>query len=62
MFNPFNKKMEIKKFPKEKEDCKIKIKRTADGGKSISFSGDCSREQLEMAKINFSDNEDKEEY
>lgn len=33
-----------------KENCKIKIKNTK-AGKQIEFSGNCSREQLEMAKM-----------
>ena len=30
-------------------DCKIKIKNTADG-KTISFSGNCSKEQIDVAR------------
>lgn len=31
------------------EDCKIKIKNTADG-KTISFSGNCSKDQIDIAR------------
>mgnify|MGYP001565041571 CR=1 FL=1 len=39
----------------QKDNCKIKIRNTADG-KTISFEGNCSKEQIEMAKnMNFDD-------
>jgi hypothetical protein len=41
------------------EGCKIKIKNTA-SGRQIEFSGNCSKEQLEMAKMNMN-SEEKEE-
>ena len=37
------------KQPRQSDDCKIKIKRT-DKGEEISFSGNCSKEQINMAK------------
>lgn len=39
---------------REQPDCKIKIKKTANG-REISFSGNCSKEQIEIAKSNISD-------
>jgi hypothetical protein len=39
-------------IPRRNDDCKIKIKNTADG-KTISFSGNCTKEQLSMAKDGF---------
>lgn len=40
--------------PMNTENCKIKIKNTAHG-KELSFSGNCSKEQLQMAKSGFLD-------
>jgi hypothetical protein len=45
-----------KPVQKAKEDCKIKIKNTK-GGKQIEFSGNCSKEQLQMAKMNLESGE-----
>ena len=43
---------------KPKEGCKIKIKKLSDGGKSIEFSGSCSKEQLEMARSSMDSEQD----
>ena len=40
-----------KKSPRPDDGCKIKIKQKGDT-KTIEFSGQCSKEQLEMAKTN----------
>jgi hypothetical protein len=42
------------------EGCKIKIKNTSQG-KTISFEGQCTREQLEMAKVNLDSDERDDE-
>ena len=45
----------------QKPDCQIRIKNGAQG-KTISFSGNCSKEQLEMAKyMNGADEIEEEE-
>jgi uncharacterized protein (DUF1919 family) len=46
----FENKFARKPVPKQKSECKIKIKNTPNG-KTITFQGNCSKEQLEMAKI-----------
>jgi len=45
---------------KPKENCKIKIKKTATG-KTIEFEGNCTKEQLQMAKMNMDNPEEVEE-
>lgn len=35
---------------RKKDDCKIRIKNSS-AGRTISFSGNCSKEQLQMAKF-----------
>lgn len=59
MYNPFVKKeMQPMRQMQQKEGCKIKIKNTR-SGKQIEFSGNCSKDQLQMAKMNLeSGNED----
>jgi len=62
MFERFKRKQPIQDVPQQRirrprDDCKIKIKKTSDGGKVISFSGSCRKEQLEMAR--FMNNADK---
>ncbi len=50
----FKKPVEFNKPIKEKKDnCKIKIKNN-NGSKEISFSGTCSREEIQIAKENLS--------
>jgi len=48
----------IKSFPKKpvpkKEGCKIKVRKTKTG-KEISFSGNCSKSELDIAKGNIED-------
>mgnify|MGYP001594267289 CR=1 FL=1 len=39
---------------KSNESCKIKIKNTK-GGRTISFEGNCSKEQLQMAQMGLND-------
>ena len=60
MFNNFNnfKKKPMINRPSSNEDCKIKIKNTK-YGIQIEFSGNCTKEQISMAKINF-DSDDSE--
>ena len=53
--NPINRKPVI-----SSENCKIKIKKTTKG-KEIQFSGNCSKEQISIAKDNLSDVSDRTE-
>lgn len=58
--NPFRKNQRPLGMPKpKKDDCKIKIK-TKNGQKEISFSGECSKEQIQVAKDNLNLEEGKE--
>lgn len=43
-----------------KDNCKIKIKNTSTG-RVLEFQGNCSKEQLSMAKMNLMNNEEFEE-
>jgi hypothetical protein len=58
--NPFN-KPSMHRPQRQNTDCKIKMKKTADGGSQISFSGNCSKEQLQMAKLNLESGDDYED-
>lgn len=49
-FNSFKKPVQKPK----NDDCRIKIKSTAHG-KEIQFKGNCSKEQIQIAKENLSD-------
>ena len=58
MFNtPFNKKPMQPPRP-HGDGCKIKVRKSATGS-TIEFQGNCSKEQLEMAKLRIG--EDQEE-
>ncbi|MEM3075065.1 MAG: hypothetical protein QW727_03950 [Candidatus Pacearchaeota archaeon] len=57
----FNKPYIKKSFPnKPQENCEIKVKKTK-SGTSIVFKGNCSKEQIEMAKNMYNTNEIEEE-
>jgi hypothetical protein len=60
MFNNFKPASQPQRPIQQKENCKIKIKNTAQG-KTISFEGNCSKEQIQMAKMNFDAEESEEE-
>jgi hypothetical protein len=45
----FFKKKQVKA---QRDDCRIKIKRGADGSKTIDFKGNCTPNQIEMAREN----------
>lgn len=65
MQNPFQRKKPIEFKPKvlkeKKDNCEIKIKETKQG-KVLQFKGQCSREQLSLAKANLGiENDEKEE-
>ena len=47
----FKKQPEFKPKVEKKDNCKIKIKKTTQG-KQIEFEGQCSREQISIAKEN----------
>lgn len=50
----------IQRPVQQKENCKIRIKNTS-SGKTIEFSGNCSKEQIQMAKMNFDAQESEKE-
>lgn len=56
MFNPFNKNPTQQRSQQSRDGCKIKIKNTAKG-REISFEGNCSKEQLAMARHGFLEDE-----
>ena len=58
MFNSF--KPTPTRQMRNNDNCKIKIKNTSQG-KTIEFSGQCSKEQIQMAKMNLMDGEETEE-
>ena len=58
MFNSPFKKPIPQRTPKE--NCKIKIKNTK-GGKTISFEGNCTKENIEMAKSMYGTDKVEEE-
>lgn len=53
MFERFKRRPEVPKAlvrrPK-KEKCRIKFKKTKDGGDMIEFDGNCTPDQIEVAK------------
>ena len=40
------------------DKCKIKMKKGTDGSREISFSGNCSKEEIEIAKQNLQGQEE----
>ncbi len=61
MFEKFKKPQEFNKPIREKKDnCKIKIK-NSNGSREIQFSGNCSREEIQIARENLGLDDKKEE-
>lgn len=61
MFDNFNRRPMQGQVRPKKEKCEISFKKTPGGGYKMSFTPSCTKEQIEMAKLQLDNGEISEE-